>query len=1497
MNLFKENDDYLLKKDDRRGKDNSFRGDGGAAVSAEDKEYMNSLADEMKLAGEQMERSRQRLEAWEARDWDNYYKSSQKNFLVPKDSEERRRRQFVTTPKVVDEAIEEYYNDTFRPKMQAERKAADAKAFEAYKSYATVPGANASLAIGNLYSESNPLTTLEKAMAAPDDGGLDAIANRYAQYAGLDPDEYRKLILEPALRQRAVKELVDEKTPKSTAEYMLRGVRRNSLMGSMADLDSYGYKGAGGHRYIDDMAMENYNPSRLERFVSGVGGLLLDGAMFAGIGAGASSLVGKATNTIVNRAASKMMLEGATKGLTREAAEAAAKKAVLGSLKTKIAQSAATQGLTLGTYDAAHSVVSDILHGENIDATAAASAFGRGAATGAAVGVVGTPLRHVSRGLTGGRRVAASTGILSAESAVFTASGELGKMADGVQIEPIDLVNDFGESAATLLAMRMLHWRPSGASEKLNTVGRLKPELRFSMPEAEEIKRAGVNPDQFIANLEKSLNVYSAGSAKAARDVKMDYLRLMSLPDLSISARSKLLYVVENKLSSTPPEAVDYKVIDKGNGNYVFSTIDAEGRLLENIKCRSREELKSLYFTRTGQMRRNRIAMHERMLMQSYDSQNFFRQAGKYARETGTDVNLISDIMYRKARQEELAPKEQAVLDDILARSNYSDSEVGQMLHSLRRSLEQEYGLNDGSLLGAIDKSAFHCSKAENDALNSYEKIMRSEVLKLYEGVSNKRANELSSYDNDYAGLGNSELKKQEQQNFTTRAIITGEGLNEGAVPTFTEQYGIFATDVRKPKNWDERYVWNPRRNKHTREDVDRMAKEAVELGKSLGVKINVIVDASQIPITDPEWNFKMRSFGWLNEMNGEITINVPNNEDIAAVRRTVVHEAVGHRGFGQLFGYYYFDFLEEVYQRSDADVRKSIDEIATNNAFHLHKAVDEYIARLSERTITTPEQRSIYQRFRDFVREMLQRLNIFREPISEDELVALIQRHHSATLRHKKYNSYRSSAFRPFETAGRRDGGYYNYDVAKARYTREMNENPTLKGLPKGFHKIRRELYDDAPVEPTSYSYRNYGEEGIGRLDEIPYFRFKDLEKMKRLKDLDRYYSKRGIYEGWRQTPEGEWYAITSNTPTEAKVFDYVYRTLRVYNPRQAEYYKDIISKPKHERSEIEKNALETMRGAAVQFDASARLNDIYYDWKLFTAYPQIAEMPVIFARLKDRNVLYDVEHKRFIVDKRGFEDPKFRNELYYTMQHVIDDIEGLGNRPVLRDDVERNTIISYNDAERYIDSSRGLSVVKREPRIRELYRMRLGTDLDRLKEEYPDIDSYLDDIIDFRWPDRRGRALKSYSTNNDELRGFLGGPIDLIEKVLENTSRDSKEMTLREAENLRSFSFGIPQYSLPKYVPLPVLKRKHFEPVTKETYEQQEPKIRPIEDILREYEFLYGPGENSIKPKFIKINTTKGRYIPPFRQNYLDADGNTPYRPLEEILKEFNEKYGKSY
>ena len=255
------------------------------------------------------------------------------------------------------------------------------------------------------------------------------------------------------------------------------------------------------HSILAREGLDSYNAGRTENFLAGIGSLMVDAPVFSLLGLGSSSVVGKATSLATRRVASRVLAGRVGSGVTPQYATKIAERAITNRLSTRILQSAFSQGFTLGNYDLANSVANDILYSSNVDLGRAASAFGGGFATGGTLGVVGTPLRHAARGLTGGRRLAASTGILSAESAVFTASGEASKMLNGVDIEPIDLLYDFGESVATLGVMKATHWRPRGAGMKLDANGRLRPEYRLSRSEQAELRQLNVNPEEFISRL------------------------------------------------------------------------------------------------------------------------------------------------------------------------------------------------------------------------------------------------------------------------------------------------------------------------------------------------------------------------------------------------------------------------------------------------------------------------------------------------------------------------------------------------------------------------------------------------------------------------------------------------------------------------------------------------------------------------------------------------------------------------------------------------------------------------------------------------------------------------------------------------------------------------------------------------------------------------------------------------------------------------------------
>lgn len=1385
--------------------------DNGSDVAIDD-EYSNYLMRSMEPGESYIKNSTARWNSWNPRKAEEAIHIRQRETLVPRDTEERRRRLFATSPNTVNRALDDYYNTTFRQNFQAQRSLANDRAFEAYKSNIG-PGAEPFTALGSMRRETDPARIVDNTMAMNDDATLDAIANKYARYAGLDPDDYRRSVLEPALRDRAMGELIEERVPKNSFEYIGRQAWRNSLPGALTEMTLQGYSGTHNHRFIDDEAMDNYGASRLEDWTAGVGSLLLDSGVFAGLGKAASTTTGFATNLLRNKAVSRIMAKGAANGITRDAAEQTVRKAIISSLGTKIMESSVTQGLTLGAYDAVHSVVNDILHDEDVDLESATGAFGHGAATGAALGIVGTPLKMMSRGLTGGKKLAASVGVLTAESAVFTGMTEAEKLAQGIEIEPIDLVYDFGESAATLLAMRMFHWRPSGAESKLNSVGRLKPRLRFSLPESEEMARAGVDADAFINKLEKSLNIYSTGNNERTNEaVRDDYMKMMLSPELSASTRSKLLFLVENKISSTPPAVVDYSIEKLGDNRYNFITMDAEGRRIDVIPCEGEEGIKSAMFIHTGSLRRNRIAEHERLLMQSYDSQNFFRQAGEYAKETGTDINVIAEAMYNRANGEGVTPEQQQILDTILKRSNYSDNEVAQMLYNTRRSLEQQYGLHEGSLLEAVNKSIFYCSANENAALNEYEKIMREEVRSLYGGTSEERAAQLTSGNGRYDGLGNEELKNMESREFTANAIRTGRGLNEGAIPTLTEKYGIFSDGQREPEGWNQKYVWNTHGHRVTPEEVERMAVSAKEFARKLGVEIDVIKNEKEISEYDNEYSNKVRSYGWYDEANDIVVINIPNNGSIQELHATIVHEVVGHMGLSKLFGYYYTDFLEEVYARGSNEVRAAIEYQVKKTGANYHYATDEYLARLSEKIITTPEERTILQRFRDFVRNMLRRLKIYETPISEEELLTLIRRHHKAMSNRLSPSEYRAKAFSPFETARYKDGGYDDLSFVKQRYDKIKEKYPGFENVPEPYRYMKLALYgevddynayNEAVRQRMPYRYREIGEVGAGNIKNAsPKVREKYDNRFKKARTWFTDYHIIATSErrtGFKKDPSGKLKVFIGDHIQNVKIKDYVLRTLNTSDKDLAHKYIKIINKKPEKRNTKERKFLDYIYENVDLYDDTAILSDILIDERFYNYYPNAKNIPVVFFPLKNNLSLYDTQNKVLVIDKRGFSNVKeLKSSLYFTLYHVVQDYESFQFAPVDVNYVYDKLLKAYYDG---IHLAKYLNFIPpgKESRLPEFFKKDYGIDYQNFEKVFPTFESFISSYFGEDFDSKKNEPYSSFSTTPEELKNMLVGPMDIIERAVQNVEfrgqrNFSLKPTIRDAERM-NWHFTYPE------------------------------------------------------------------------------------------------------
>ncbi len=1275
------------------------------------------------------------------------YIASARDYIVPEDNELRRRRQFVMSDKGVKDATESYYNNSVKGIFDKEKAAARERGMDAYKKAVSVPGADPVAAAGAMRSESDPRAVVHRTMQQLPSGEIDDIAGSYARYAGLSPEKYRKNVLEPAIEQRLMGEYVAEATPKSSTEYIARSAFDNSLTGKLVNLGQKAYSPHSSQQEIGRAGLSAYNANRLENLAAGIGSLAVDIPAFAAIGSGSSKLVGDAVSKVAKGMSANLVKKYASRGMAAPEAERIIKRAIVGKMGAKIAQGSATQGLTLGSYDAANSVADDLLMNDGIDIGKAADAYAHGLTTGIAVGAVGTPLKELSRGLTGGKKVAASAGTLGAESAVFTMSSNAGDLLSGVDIEPIDLLYDYGESVATLGAMKLAHWRPRGGSVKLGADGRLKQKLRLSAGEAREVAKAGIDPRVFISELEDSFKNSARKNPKGLEGIKNDYLTLMNSGELSAATRSKLLYLVENKVTSTPPVVVDCMVQELGGDAYRTTLLDANGRKVSTRDFGSIKDLKTFLIVNRSELRKNKIATCEEALLGKHDSENFFRQAGRYADEVGADINEIAEAIYKKANNEPLNVGESKMLSDISQRASYGDKGVGVMLYNIRKQLEREYNLNEGSLLAAVNRKAYHCSEAENKALDKYLNIMQKEVKKLEQGTipARRRAIEAERLNSPYGEMGNEEIKKSEKQryvNFVNSDNVSW--LNQDSYSNLAEGSAVNRSGrIRVPERWDKGYAWSYYGTRNSHEDIKRYKERADEIARSFGTRFNYLFDESELKniADDAEYNNKVRATGWLDNSTGEIYLNLPNIKDIKDLESTIAHEVVGHRGLSNLFGNYIFDLYEDIYKMADEDVRKGIRSMEKKYAVKGYIPVEEYLAHLSEKASLTRKERTFIDKVKEFINrrvETLQRISSRKNKVSTKQLCNILAAHHDAMLKKIKPDDYRARVFKDFPSA-RKSVNYYDNETFDRDIKQRVADKTLFEGTPDYLLPDKKLIYEDYLPKRNGgikgdNSYRFIGERGaknISKSDNVGMNEVKMLEKAKQMEKEGAKPHDIWLETSWARGADGMWRGeIDYATIT---VNDFVYNQLREIDAEKASRYKEITSIPAYKRSAEENEFIEQVLNMKPSLFNNLRVRDVVSDSLLYAAYPELAHIPVKVVDDVPEMLFYDATKKTLYIGKEFVSQPlAMFKTIVKPLQQMIQHYEGFENSYSLYkanvedayyDEYENATFLirMYNNAGSGPDEK--LLIKEVENIFHDLY----GMSINKFCELFPTLDEYM--------------------------------------------------------------------------------------------------------------------------------------------------------------------------
>ena len=975
---------------------------------------------------------------------------------------------------VLDRALGGSFGENLKQRFAARRQESKKRSEKAYRDAVSVMGGNPVFASYRAMESDDAVKDIEETIAETDVAELARRVAPLAKYNGYGVDEYLKERVLPKMYDTLLDEVLEDEKPKSSAEYILRSSLTNSLVGKVAQFARDKMLGNSNQTMLQSEGLGRYNANRLEQFAGNVGSLLVDAPVFSLLGGGSGIAMGKVANKVTSKLAGRILTRKFGEGMTREAAKNMAERVVTKRLGFKMLQSAGTQGLTLGNYDALNSIVDDMLYQNDIDAGKAAGSFTKGTLTGAALGVVGTPLREASKGLTGAKKLLASSGVLSAESAVFTAGTELEKLKNDVEIAPIDLVKDFGESAATLLVMRMTHWRPKGASLKLGANGKLKEKFALSSSERAELKELNVNPEQFIDAIEKELKLPSFGGERS-RYIKDTYSSIMSNEALSASARAKLLFLVENKVTSTPPVPFDFTVRQREDSKWEITTVDEVGRTVSRNIFDHAGNAKSYLMVKAADFRRNRIALFEMELTDGLRSANFIRQAGLYAKSSGMDIEEISTAVYKKSAGHEMSAEEKKIVDDILVRSAYDEAGMVQMLYNVRRKIEKRHGLEKGTMLIDIHKPFFHLTKAQNNSLDEYEALLRDEVDRLKGGTDKRRSVRLlkQGLDSDYFGMSNDEVKADEIQKYYDWVAVR----DADRVGLHSEPYAPAPPrPIYIPPEDNSGYVWSYGEAKNTREDIERYKERAEAVAAKFGVKPHFIFDEREIERPDPEdydavarYNAQVVSSGWVNV--GRVFINLPNAKNIEDVERTVLHEVVGHKGLMHVFGEHLNDFLEDVYRKASPEVLRGINRIKYQyRGFDNYTVMEEYLAYLAEGTGLTRQERSLYVRIKDYIRSLLIRMNIYtgsNRQISESELRDIMQRHCEYLQTKESPDDYRKDVFGSFNASYRDAKTYYDNALYRNELKSQIDKGEFLVSTPK-FFRNAKELahYDLLPPE-----------------------------------------------------------------------------------------------------------------------------------------------------------------------------------------------------------------------------------------------------------------------------------------------------------------------------------------------------------------------------------------------------------------------------------------------
>lgn len=550
--------------------------------------------------------------------------------------------------------------------------------------------------------------------------------------------------LQEKLMQKVYDYLVQQHTPKSTAEYILRNVFSGSVMGqilSMADGKSYE------QRQIEAGGLQQYQPSAGEEI----------GAMAAAIGADlpvmavTGAVGGLAGNALLKGATNRLMASGLSEAAARGIATRAAQQTGM-----KWALRATSEAVNFGTLEAVGSMVGQAYQTGDVDLGKAATAMAKGAATGAVMGLFGVSNDKFRRIMEGGLgeasgRVLGYSTSLGGRTAILTGSSVFGQYLEdpNFDINNVDWTKEIAHAGLMNLGFDVLGavkkyqaYKKTGIRmrdiEKLNLTkedieqlnqagisGKDAQEIAESIlqtKDANELRRdvpegKGIVPSDF-GFVSQELGVSKEGSVLG---------QLLSNENIDLATKAKVAYLMTGMQFRLAPNTNVSDVQEQADGSFTVEKFNPSGQTNETRRFKTREAAEKYRIDVQNEIMPNQVIVLEGMMDNAGKMSTATRIFDMVAKMYNTGKEQIAEAYAKGKRGVEMTEAEAKAfktIDDLL-KSVQSSEDYRFSTKQLKSSMEEMYGQEAGWMDKVLKKRYDTLKETERRAYDEYVANMK----------------------------------------------------------------------------------------------------------------------------------------------------------------------------------------------------------------------------------------------------------------------------------------------------------------------------------------------------------------------------------------------------------------------------------------------------------------------------------------------------------------------------------------------------------------------------------------------------------------------------------------------------------------------------------------------------------------------------------------------------------------------------------------------------